>query len=46
MEEVVRGFLSMGDATNHQRLLDYVEQLKRSPDGWQQCVSAATTDTM
>lgn len=44
MEEAVRGFLTMGDAANHQRLLEYVEQLKRSPDGWQQCVSAITGD--
>lgn len=36
MEEVVRAFLSTGDADAHQRAVDYFEELKRSRDGWRQ----------
>ncbi|XP_018496397.1 exportin-T [Galendromus occidentalis] len=36
MEEVVRAFLSTGDADAHQRAIDYFEELKHSRNGWRQ----------
>ncbi|OQR76443.1 exportin-T-like [Tropilaelaps mercedesae] len=43
MEELVRGFLAVGDSESHQRVLEYVEEMKRSVDGWQHCATVLPT---